>query len=562
MVAPTRPRDKGRRRAQGPFDGLRDRLGLFGVRSPGVHPDAQACTMHFTLTRGRLARVAVAGALLATTGLLAPAAQAAPTAPAVLSPLATYDTGLGEGGAEIVAFDKQSQRLFVVNAAAGTVDVVSLADAAHPVKVASLATPGANSVAVSQRGLVAIAEQNDTKHLPGTVSFFDAATLAKLNTVTVGALPDMVTFSPDGRYAVVANEGEPEGYLPGQVDAEGSVSVIDVRRGAAKATAATASFTRFNDQRDALVAAGVRISGPNATVAQDLEPEYVAIDQASHTAYVTLQENNAIATIDLASASVTAVKPLGLKDHVLPGNGLDATNDDKVIDIRNWPVKGLYMPDGIAAFKTGGATYTITANEGDAREYDGWTDETEVRKVTLDPTAFPDAAALQNRKTGIGNLKIVKDSPKGENGYTDLWAYGARSVTIRDAAGAVVWDSGDALERLVAEFDPKTFNENHDGKGKLDDRSDNKGPEPEGVTVGQVGSRTLAFVGLERTSGIAVFDVTDPRAVVTLGYYENAGDFGPEGLAFVSASASPTGQPLLLVGNEISGTTTVWQVNA
>ena len=40
-----------------------------------------------------------------------------------------------------------------------------------------------------------------------------------------------------------------------------------------------------------------------------------------------------------------------------------------------------------------------------------------------------------------------------------------------------------------------------------------------------------------------------------------AGDLGPEGLVFIPAAQSPNGRPLLVVGNEVSGTTAVLQLN-
>lgn len=505
--------------------------------------------------RGSLAALA-AGAFF----LVPATAPAAPPSGITLDVLGTYvGGGWDESAAEIVAFDKTTTRLFVVNAEAGTVDVLDASDPSNPVKVGELATPGANSVAVSH-GLVAVAEAAGNKQLPGAVVFFDARTLTQTGSVAAGALPDMVTFTPDGKTVLVANEGEPEGYLDGQVDPEGSVTVIDVTRGAAKATVRTAGFAAFD--ADELRAEGVRISGPGATAAQDLEPEYIAVDKSGRTAFVTLQENNAIAIVDIRSATVTDIVALGLKDHSLPGFGLDASDKDREINIAEWPVKGLYMPDAIATFDALGKTFTVTANEGDAREYDGWVDESRVKDLTLDTGAFTNADDLQEN-SAIGRLNVVIDSPQGEDGYTELWSYGARSITIRDASGVLVWDSGDQLEQMMAEEYPAIFNGEADAADDFtfDTRSDNKGPEPEGVTTGKIGGRTYVFAGLERASAIAVFDVTDPAAPVAQGIFRNEGDFGPEGLLFIPASDSPNRTPLLVVGNEVSGTTTVWQVS-
>ncbi|KGN38272.1 choice-of-anchor I family protein [Knoellia subterranea] len=525
-------------------------------------------------SRRALAPLAVAAvAAAALVPAVSGAAVAAPPAPEVtLTPLGTYRTGaFDEGASEIVAHDPERQRLFVVNAHAGTVDVLDIRDARNPVKLASLDTPGANSVAV-QGNLVAVAEQADEKTGPGTVSFFDATTFAKVSQVPAGALPDMVRFTGSGDFALVANEGEPEGYCEGQVDPEGSVSVIDLRAGAAKATVRTADFTAYNAQVDALRAEGVRIYGPNASVAQDLEPEYITTSTNGKTAWVTLQEANAVATIDVRTARVTDIAPLGLKDHSVAGQGLDASDKDKAINIAQWPVKGMYQPDSIASYAVKGQTYLVTANEGDARDWDCYAEEERVKSLTLDPAAFPNAVALQ-KDSALGRLTVSTATSKtSAAGITELHVLGGRSISVRSADGTLVWDSGDAFEQLTAAADPELFNADNAENDSADTRSDNKGPEPEGLDLGKLGGRAYAFVGLERTSGIAVVDVTNPAAGRIAGYAHNriadgdpeagtAGDLGPEGVHFIAGEDSPTGTPLLAVGNEISGTTTLWEIS-
>ena len=460
-----------------------------------------------------------------------------------------------------------------MNAQAGTVDVLDISNPSSPEKVGTLATPGANSVAV-QGGTIAVAEQATDKTDRGTVALFDPATLKLVKRLDAGALPDMVTLTDDGRWALVANEGEPEGYCDGQTDPQGSVSVIDLRRGAARATARTASFTQYDGKEAALRKAGIRIFGPGASASQDLEPEYVTVDRKNRTAYVTLQENNALAVVDIRSAKVKKLLPLGLKDHSRRGQGLDPSDDDGGPKIGTWPVKGMYLPDSIASYTARKSTYLVTANEGDARDWDCFAEEVRVKddSVVLDPSRFADPDSLKEDEN-LGRLNITTTSPRNKAGQvTQLQAFGARSVTIRDAAGRLVWDSGDRLERLTSMIRPEFFNADHSENGSADTRSDNKGPEPEGLDIGAIHGRTYAFVGLERNSGIAVADVTDPRKSSLVGYGINrddagdpeagtAGDLGPEGVHFVAAKDSPNRKPLLLVGNEISGTTTVWQVS-
>jgi 2',3'-cyclic-nucleotide 2'-phosphodiesterase / 3'-nucleotidase / 5'-nucleotidase len=518
------------------------------------------------------------------------AALSLSTATAVATPrielelIGHYSTGLfAQSAAEIPAYDPLTRRVFVVNAAAATVDVLDIRDPRSPNKIGSLDLVGiggaANSVAV-RWGLVAVAVEAAVKQDPGTVAFFDARTLRLLKTVGVGALPDMLTFTHDGRAVLVANEGEPNDAYT--VDPEGSISYIDLRRGVSRATARTIGFGAFEQQRAALLASGVRITGPNASVSQDLEPEYIAEAPDGKSAWVTLQENNAVAKIDLKKLEVVAILPLGTKDHSAPGNALDASDRDSGVNIANWPVHGMYQPDAIDAFEVGGQTYYITANEGDARAYAGFNEERRVRDLQLDATAFPNAATLRDN-ANLGRLRVTgaNGDLDGDGDYDRLFSFGARSFTIWDESGKVVYDSGDALERLTAEIAPgiasPDFNSNNDANNSFDSRSDDKGPEPEGVVVGRIFGRQYAFIGLERVGGVVAYDVTDPTAPVFQDYINNrdftvaattpeggtnpaVGDLGPEGLTFVPWYLSPNFRPLVIVGNEISGTTSIFAV--
>ncbi|MBW4476746.1 MAG: choice-of-anchor I family protein [Tolypothrix brevis GSE-NOS-MK-07-07A] len=226
----------------------------------------------------------------------------------------------------------------------------------------------------------------------------------------------------------------------------------------------------------------------------------------------------------------------------------------------------MYMPDAIATFSANGQTYYVTANEGDDRG-----ENRRVSSLTLDPTVFPDAATLkQNQNLGRLNVSGIDGDIDGDGDYDKLYAYGTRSFSIRDSQGNLVYDSGDAFEQITAQLFPTNFNASNDNND-FDDRSDNRGPEPEGITVGQVGDRTYGFIGLERVGGVMVYDITNPASPQFVQYLNNrdfsqnvqlaaAGDLGPEGLTFVSAADSPTGLPLLVVTNEISGSTTTYAI--
>lgn len=493
----------------------------------------------------------------------------------------TYHSGVfDEGAAEIVAYDKDTERLFVVNAQAASIDVLDISDVTVPDKISTIDVSaygaGVNSVAV-HRGIVAAAVENEDKQAAGAAVFFDTDGNF-LNAVTVGALPDMITFTPNGKYVLVANEGEPEDYCaPGlENDPEGSVSIIDMRGDIddlSQDDVRTAGFTQFNG---ASLDPSIRIYGPGASVAQDLEPEYIAVSSDSKTAWATLQENNAIAKIDIKNATVTELVGLGFKDHNTAGMGLDASDKDDAINIANWPVMGAYEPDAISAFKHKGKTYLVTANEGDTRDYDCYGEEIRVADADLDPAGFPDAASLQD-DARIGRLTATTATGDldGDGDLDEIHVPGARSFSIWTRDGSLVFDSGDEFEQITAAELPDYFNANNDENGDdaFDNRSDNKGPEPEAVAIGKIKGRMFAFIGLERIGGIMVYDVTYPASPQFVEYLNNrdftapaetqaAGDLGPEGIIFVPKSDSPTGNPLLVVGNEISGTTSIYEILA
>ena len=488
----------------------------------------------------------------------------------------------GVSAAEIAAHDPATQRIFVVNAVAAKIDVFDISNPAQPQPVGQLEVQGddegaiANSVAV-KNGIIAVAVEANPKTNPGKVVFFDS-NLNLLSEVQVGAQPDMVTFTPNGRYVVTANEGEPAAYPSTPIsDPEGSVSIIDLAGGAASLTPAnvrTAAFTAFNGfaPADLFAADNIRVFGPGASVAQDLEPEYIATSHDSQTAWVTLQEANAIAIVDIPSATVTELRGLGVKNHNVAGQGLDASDRDSRINIATWPVFGLYESDAIASYSVGGQTYLVFANEGDVRaDWPGYNEETRVNAVTLDPTAFPNGADLK-KNGNLGRLKITaaNGDTDGDGDYDQLYSFGGRSFTIRTANGDLVWDSGDQFEQITAERYPANFNASNNNN-TFDDRSDDKGPEPEGIAVGKVFGRDYAFVAIERIGGIMVYDISNPHAPEFVQYVNNrnlaisgtapaAGDLGPEGVIVISEENSPNGKPLVVVANEVSGTTTIFEI--
>ena len=509
------------------------------------------------------------------------------TIPVVYPPSNTVTAGTAGSialtGAEIPAFDPASKRAFASSAFG--IQVVDLTNPAAPafvslietstLGVAGLTSNDLSSVAVrkangAQPAVLAAAVINSPKTAPGHVVFLDPATGALLGAVQVGAVPDNITFSPDGTKLLVANEGEVDG-IAADVAADttlGSVSIIDLSAGFGALTVTTADFTAFDSQVAALRAAGVRIFNngtTDATPSRDFEPEYIAIAPDGATAMVTLQEANAVATLDIATATFTSVVPLGKKDFSplrVDFSDRDGPGGVALINpLVGQPVFGLYMPDAVASYSAGGQTYFVMANEGDDRNDFLTPDESTTvgaaTGYTLDPTVFPNAAALKNLAS-LGRL-TVSNSP-GLRGDTDndgdvdqILSYGGRSFSIRDAAGNLVFDSGDMLDLIVTSQHFANFD---------DGRSDNKGVEPEGVTIATLGGRTYAFIGLERAGMALMFDITNPAAPSYTTAFKRAGDLNPEGLIVVPAADSPNGKPLLIVTNETSNTLTVFEIQS
>ena len=454
---------------------------------------------------------------------------------------------LGEtGAAEISAFDPLTKKLFVVNNTAGNnrIDVVNLSNPSNPVLVTTIPISIygglVNSVYVKY-GKLAAAIEGTVKTNNGKVVVFNTTTYAEIAVRTVGALPDMVTFSPDGKYILSANEGEPNDAYT--IDPPGTVSIIDVED---NYSVTTLDFSGFASQVVQLKAQGLRVFGPNASFAQDMEPEYVAVSANSNTAWVSLQENNGVARIDLRTKSIRSIFPLGFKDFNLEMNAIDPSDQDGVVGSFNpWPVKGIYCPDGIAVHPNNGIPYVYSANEGDAREWAGFVENVRLGNAAypLDPTVFPNAAVNWKPNAKLGRLNVTKTlgDIDGDGDYDEIYAQGARSFSIWNGnTGELIFDSKNDLDKKALANNKYP-----------DSRSDDKSIEPEGITIGRVGNKTLLFVGMERADAVAVYDITDPDSPVYLQWL-NCG-VGPEGVAFVSSSDSPNGKSLLIVSSEVDG---------
>lgn len=544
-----------------------------------------------------------------------------------------YQTGIyGEAGAEIVDYHAKTQTAYVVDGAQNRIDIIALSNlptkalsqphTANNLTAEHLSLPSqiktangqtimlstANSLAIYD-DLLAVAVQNKNKQDNGVVLFYriDSDKPQLLKAVQVGALPDMVTFTPDGKKVLVANEGEPTPDY--KFDPVGSIGIIDIENGIPSDTAVLAMFDKFENEKSALQKQGFKFASPKgSTLAQDIEPEYITVTKDSRYAWVSLQENNALAKLDVATHDIVAIYPLGLKDYGKTENAIDASDKDNKINIKPWQgVYGLYQPDTIHSYSIDGKHYTVTANEGDSRDWwfaanneqeclaaggskfdqeDGclaYSEEKRAAKLQL-----ADGHPQQNHmsKSELGRLKVTTamGDDDGDGKYEKIVSFGSRSFSIWDEQGKQVFDSGNQFAKLIAQRFPDGFNTD-EAENIFDNRSDDKGTEPEALALGEVDGKTYAFIGLERMGGIMVYDISQPQQAqfidylvnrdfsvkfeiddstspVTLkGGYKQAGDLAPEGMRFVSAKESPTKQALLLVANEVSGTVTVYQIH-
>ena len=481
--------------------------------------------------------------------------------------IANYNTNAGADGdggvAEIVKYNKYNQTMYLVSGKTQSVHIVNLNNVnsnsnttLEATKTVTLESIGINdagditSVDVSPDGKeIAIAIQHKDYDKNGYIARFDANGQL-INIHEAGIQPDMITYSPDGSLILTANEGEPrQGYEAGTVDPKGSITALDTNTNQSY----DIDFTAFDsaESRAALVADNVIIKKDTAP-SVDFEPEYITISNDSLTAYVTLQEANSIATIDLTTKQVTRVDSLGFKDYSSGDNKVDLYKKDDAINITNTDeFLGIYMPDGISSYEVDGKTYLLTANEGDSREWGDYINEVE-------------------EKYGESKSKIVTLNTDDYDGFDDLskkYLFGGRSFSIIDASTmTMVSDSNGEFEEITAKLLPEYFNCSNDDIS-FEDRSGKKGPEPEDIKTMIIDGKVMAFIGLERIGGVMMYDVSDPTNPIYVDYLnlrdfsdDISGSVSPEGLCTVSAKDSPTNKPMLIIANEVSGDVNVVEV--
>ncbi len=478
-------------------------------------------------------------------------------------------------GAEVAAYDAARNQVFILGGqGVDVLDATSLEFKFGLPRVdAQAGTPatlgGGNSVAVFG-DVLAVAYDGSERGADGAVVLYDLSgptpIISRVVTGPDFSTPDQITFTPDGSKTLVAIEAEPgDDYA---TDAKGGVAIIDVATG----DLTFADFDAFDSAAAELRAAGVRLTGratpddqPNTALpSRDLEPEYIAVDAAGTKAYVALQEANSIGILDIASGEFENILSFGLKDHSLAGFGIDASDRDGGANIRSLPIFGMFQPDGIATFETGGRTFIVTANEGDAREWGDFVEPIRINdaSVVLDPTAFPAAVAARLKdNTVAGRLEISRHTgdTDGDGDYDQLHVFGGRSISIFEVTAEgldLVWDSGDTIDEVVAAQFPFRYD---------DGRSDNKGAEPEHLTLATIDGTLQAIVGLERASMLMSFEI-DASAVadggdpvgrlsgLLGGELPTSGtiDGAPEVFTYVPGEGGTPGT--VIVPNEVTGT--------
>lgn len=494
-----------------------------------------------------------------------------------LNYIGSFDpSGNNNSSTEIVVHDPATQRLFTISSLTDVFDIINFSNPLVPsvINTINMAPYGGITSIAVKNGIIAVASPNGTNPQGnGSVVFFDINGNF-LKQVNVGVLPDMVAFTPDGTKVMTANEGEPNDAYT--VDPEGSISIINIPsltvagiQALTQSNVTTLAFTQFNGQEATLALTGGRKVKSTSTLAQDLEPEYITISTDSQKAWVSCQENNAIIEVDLVTNTLGNIWGLGKKDMSLPGNGFDASDNNGEILIANWPVKTYYNPDAMASFKVGNTNYLVTANEGDEKDLGGFSERTTVgaNGYTLDPTIFPNASILK-ASHNLGRFRVtnVNGNTDGDADFEEINALGARSFSIFNAdTKQIVYDSGDQFERYIAANHPLIFNADNEANGAKT-RSRAKGPEPEGITLGAIGTQTFAFITLERTGGVMVYNVTDPNNVTFVDYKHSrstsafGGDNGPEGITYIPPANMNNGKGYVIVANEISGTLSMYEV--
>ena len=514
-----------------------------------------------------------------------------------ITEISSITSGDGEGSAEIATYHAGSKRIFATNGVKNTIDIFDISDVANPKKVGSVAlSPYGNdvtSVAAGKDVVVAVVNVSDKFSATGVptttngkIVVFDTAGKVLSSPDVLGVLPDSVSFAPNGTTALVAIEAQPvcakdDPATAAKEDADytkasdpvGGVTVVDLSDPAAPVLK-FAGFDQFTVSE--MRAKGIAVSSVVNNVSKDFEPEFAtAID--NNYAYVTIQEANAIGKLNIQTATFESITRAF--ESKVSQVARDTSDRDSGAGPRTYAnVVGASQPDAIAGFKMGSGNYFITANEGDAREYTCLNDDLRGASLKVDPRRFPDWKTLSGT-AALGRAKVNPNNGDrdGDGDIDTIHLRGSNSMTMY-RNGYALWDSADLLDQIqTAAFGVANINGSHSlssDKATMNyvgqDRSDDKGSEPEGVAVGMVGDRRIAVLGLERMSALAVFDITQPRVPVFIEWLQmlpakatpakDVKYWSPEGIVFVPADKSPSGKALIITSYELSGSLSIHQI--
>ena len=514
-----------------------------------------------------------------------------------ITEISSITSGDGEGSAEIATYHAGSKRIFATNGVKNTIDIFDISDVANPKKVGSVElSPYGNdvtSVAAGKDVVVAVVNVSDKFSATGVptttngkIVVFDTAGKVLSSPDVLGVLPDSVSFAPNGTTALVAIEAQPvcakdDPATAAKEDADytkasdpvGGVTVVDL----SDPTAPVLKFAGFDQFTvSEMRAKGIAVSSVVNNVSKDFEPEFAtAID--NNYAYVTIQEANAIGKLNIQTATFESITR-AFESNVSKV-ARDTSDRDSGAGPRTYAnVVGASQPDAIAGFKMGSGNYFITANEGDAREYTCLNDDLRASALKVDPRRFADWKTLSG-SAALGRAKVNPNNGDrdGDGDIDTIPLRGSNSMTMY-RNGLAIWDSADLLDQIqTAAFGVANINGSHSlssDKATMNyvgqDRSDDKGSEPEGVAVGMVGDRRIAVLGLERMSALAVFDITQPRVPVFIEWLQmlptkatpakDVKYWSPEGIVFVPADKSPSGKALIITSYELSGSLSIHQI--
>ena len=514
-----------------------------------------------------------------------------------ITEIAAIASGDGEGSSEIATYHAGSKRIFATNGVKNTIDIFDISDVANPKKVGAVAlSPYGNdvtSVAAGKDVVVAVVNVSDKFSATGVptttngkIVVFDTDGKVLSSPDVLGVLPDSVTFAPNGTTALVAIEAQPvcakddpataakeETDYTKASDPVGGVTVVDLTNPASPVLR-FAGFNQFSvaDMR----AKGIAVSSVVNNVAKDFEPEFVtAVD--NNYAYVTIQEANAIGRLNIKSATFESVTRAFESNLSIVSR--DTSDRDAGAGPRTYKnVVGASQPDAIAGFTIGSGQYFVTANEGDAREYTCLNDDLRGSALKVDARRFPDWKALSG-SAALGRAKVnpTIGDKDGDGDIDTIHLRGSNSMTMY-RNGLVIWDSANLLDQIQTQaFGVANINGSHSlssDKSTMNyvgqDRSDDKGSEPEGVAVGMVGDRRIAILGLERMTALAIFDITVPGNPIFQEWLQmlptkatpakEVKHFSPEGIVFVPADKSPSGKALIITSYELSGSLSIHQI--